>query len=289
MSWFTDWKALTARIQGLIDGGAFFFKAQGHSSEDTSSVRKKVLLIAAKNIFHTLTNFYSNYNSILPITASQTLKRLLEDPHMKELSSDQRGKINANVQYTLTSLSIFRSEFTYLVSDTQVVARRITERAFTHLQRCLVVDSEMQNKWEKAFKEATELACEKLGALHLLSHGIWAFKADAKKGQTDLVLNEPLSSLLEIERTADALVLTEWKLVKDKKNLNDRIKEAKRQTDGYSRGVLGGIELANYRYLVMVSERKMEMPHDLIDNDVTYRHINIAFNSSCVSVEAKTK
>lgn len=289
MSWLTDWRALASRIQGLINAGTFFFMAQHHSSEDASSVKKKVLLKSAKNIFNELAKFLSDYNTILPTNASQSLERFLNDPDIKGLdfTPSQSGMISANVQFALTSLSAFCSEFTYLLADTQAIARRITERAFIHLQRTLMVDSEIQRKWKQAFEESTEPACEKLGAIHLLSHGIWAFKADAIRGQTDLVLNEPLPSLSIIENSADALVLTEWKLVKEEKELTNKIKAAKKQTENYSKGVLGGIELANYRYLIMVSVKTMKMPDNLIDGIVTYRHINIAVNPAIPSVEAK--
>lgn len=289
MSWLIDWKALASRIQGLINAGTFFFRAQNHSSEDAKSVKAKVLLKNAKNIFDDLKKFSSNYDSILPIIASQSLKHFLDNFDTTTLNSSSiQGMISANVQYALTSLSAFCSEFTYLLTDTQATARRITERAFIHLQRTLMVDSEIQHKWTEAFKKG-EPACEKLGAIHLLLHGIWAFKVDAVKGQTDLVFNESLPPLSIIESSADALVLTEWKLVKRKGELDNKIKEAQKQTESYSKGALGGVELANYRYLLMVSKRTIEMPNDSKDKDgiVTYRHINIAVNPSIPSVEAK--
>ena len=132
-----------------------------------------------------------------------------------------------------------------------------------------------------------ETKCEKLGALHLLLHGIWAFKAHGEKGRTDLILNEPLPDLTMIEKTSTALVLTEWKVVKNKNELEAKIKEAFKQTKLYVTGVLGGIELTNYRYLVMVSAKSMKMPSDLIENNIVYRHINVPVNSETPSVEAK--
>ena len=163
----------------------------------------------------------------------------------------------------------------------------LSERAFVHLQRSIIVDDEIRKKWIIAYKEH-ETKCERLGALHLLLHGIWAFKVDAIGGKTDLVLNEPLSITTIVENTADALVLTEWKIVKAQDELQDKIKEAQKQAALYSSGVLGGIEIANYRYLVMVSEERMKMPDDQVKGIVTYRHINIAVNPDTPSVEART-
>jgi hypothetical protein len=91
-----------------------------------------------------------------------------------------------------------------------------------------------------------------LGGAHLLLHGIWAFKVDGAGGRTDLVLGTPIKDMREVVGSADALVLTEWKIAKPE-NVETKITEAREQTKKYSEGVLGGIELDQYRYLVMVS------------------------------------
>ena len=156
------------------------------------------------------------------------------------------------------------------------------------MQRLIVVDEDVRKKWVNAFN-THETICEKLGSLHLLSHGVWAFKADATGGKTDLILNEPLPSESLIESAAETLVLTEWKLVKSPEDLQAKIQEAKKQAEIYSTDVLGGIEIRNYRYLVMVSEKRLKMPDDSIKNATTYRHINIAVNPGSPSQESKIK
>ena len=121
----------------------------------------------------------------------------------------------------------------------------------------------------------------------MLYHGIWAFKANATGGKTDLILNEPLPSTAIIESAADTLVLTEWKLVKSPNELQNKIQEAQKQAEIYSSDVLGGIEIRNYRYLVMVSKNRLEMPADSIQNATTYRHINIAVCPGTPSKESR--
>lgn len=193
MNWLIDWQALSARIKGLLDAGSFFYKALHNSSEDSRSVKKKVLLESAEKIFLNLKEFSDNYKSVLPRMALDSLNSFLDKPEMREPTffKPQGLLVPGNVQFALTSLATFQSEFEYLISDRQFIARRITERAFIHLQRSIVVDDEVRSKWIKAF-EIHETKCEKLGALHLLLHGVWAFKADATGGKTDLILNEPL-------------------------------------------------------------------------------------------------
>ena len=288
MNWYHEWKALSARIQGLLDAGSFFYSAGQQSSSDDQSVRKKILLSNAEKIINSLHNYLSKYQTSFPEDALQSLKCFLESPDIKNFNfKPNQGQIRGHVQFALTSLSAFQSEFSYIITDTQAVALRNTERAFLHLQRSIVADDEIKNKWLSAFSKHGETKCEKLGALHLLLHGIWAFKAHAEQGRTDLILNEPLSDTSLIERTSTALVLTEWKAVRKESELDTKIKEAYEQTKLYRAGVLGGVELTNYRYLVMVSEKSMKMPSDLIEGTSVYRHINLPVNPDSPSKEAK--
>lgn len=160
-----------------------------------------------------------------------------------------------------------------------------------------MADPDIRDKWQRAFKKG-ETHCEKLGAVHLLSHGIWAFKAHGEKGRTDLVMNEPITDTSMIEKTSTALVLTEWKKYngndnkRENESLQDTILSAQVQARNYSSGVLGGVELVGYRYIVVVSEKSL--PAEFFgdkpgspDDGVIYRHINIPVNPATPSVEAK--
>lgn len=289
MKWLIEWQAISARIKGILEASTFFYRALHHSTEDAQSVKKKVLLPNAEKIFGNLKEFSEKFSSILPQAALESLNSFISDQKMNKSDFfNPSGQYErANLQYALTSLASFQSEFAYLIADTQYIARKITERAFIHLKRSIMADDETRKKWIDAYKKH-ETKCEKLGALHLLLHGVWAFKVDAMGGRTDLILNEPLPPAPTVESTADALVLTEWKIVKSQDHLENKIKEARKQTELYSSGVLGGIEITNYRFLVIVTEKGMKMPDDQIEGNVTYRHINIAVNPDPPSVEAKT-
>lgn len=288
MNWQIEWHAISARIKGILDAGSFFYTALHHSSADSRSVKKKILIKEAEKIVSSLKTFLTKYQSVFPSAAVECLSGFLSKPEIAEPTffKPDRSYESGNVQFALTSLAAFQSEFNYIIADTQYVARRITERALIHLQRCIVVDDDVRHKWIEAFN-AHETKCEKLGALHLLYHGVWAFKADASGGRTDLILSEPLPSATVIEGTADTLVLTEWKLVKSKNMLSSKIQEAQKQAEIYGTDVLGGIELRNYRYLIMVSESRLEMPVDSIKDGTTYRHINIAVDPGTPSEESK--
>jgi hypothetical protein len=71
-------------------------------------------------------------------------------------------------------------------------------------------------------------------------------------------------------------VLTEWKKAKLTKDADQKFVEGRKQAALYSKGILGGSELASYRYVVVVSENRITPPVDVVEGAVTYRHINIA-------------
>jgi hypothetical protein len=160
--------------------------------------------------------------------------------------------------------------------DSEIEGRNRTEVAFEHLQRRIAVDGEEREKWKGAFAQ-NEPACERFGAVHLLSHGICAFKVSSIDSATDLAFNEPFDDRSQIiRRSARAIVLTEGKLVKDTNETVKKAPEARKQTLEYARGVLGDAELKGTRYIVLVSKRQLTPVMDVEANGVRFRHINIA-------------
>jgi hypothetical protein len=162
--------------------------------------------------------------------------------------------------------------------------RAIVDSAFLHLNRTLVVDQDAQRKWLSAFREG-EVACERWGAVHLLQHRVYAFKANALGARTDLILGAPVP-LDEQVRATDALVLTEWKIA-DESTARAKAAEGKRQAQLYADGPLAGIELRSIRYVIIVSERQIVVPNDEQDGDVTYRYVNVAVHPASPSMVAR--
>ena len=280
MSWRTEWKALSDRIEGLLEAGRFFAQLWASRSSDSYGAAKKELLPHARTIFQDIIKFQNNYMSSLPPSAGDSLNRFI-NLHNQSFTLHDIDEIEG-LKLLLPCLASFRSEFTFQLSDIQAVAKRITERAFVHLQRLIIADQSIRERWEKAF-DSGETACEKLGAAHLLLHGIWAFKASAEGERTDLILGEPLRDLSQVESTADALVLTEWKVVRSSKESVGQAEKAFKQASVYSGSSLAGFELAGYRYLVLVTEDKLNIPSDRKEDGVTYKHINIAVKRSVPS------
>lgn len=109
----------------------------------------------------------------------------------------------------ISLLLAFRAEFEYLVSDNESVTKSLVARAFVHLQSSIAADQKVRGSWIEAF-ESGEPACERLGASHLMLHGVWSFKASTEHARTDLLLSEPRTNWDEPQRAAQGLVLTEW-------------------------------------------------------------------------------
>jgi hypothetical protein len=280
MSWQSEWKAISDRIDSILKAGNFY--AQFGSSSDGGGAAHKGLIPSAREIRTSIEDFKKKYDQLLPVSAALCLDKFISDAPKFFDKSDVRQDAYLLARVILTFLSAFRADFAYKITDVSAFARRLSERAFSHLQRSIVADPTIELKWQAAFKEG-EPACEKLGAAHLLQHGIWAFKVMGKGEATDLVFGEPLVKdyVSEAERTSEALVLTEWKRVTaaEQSKLNEIIEKAITQASLYKEGVLGGLELAGYRYIVIVSEDYLPMPLDRKgDNNITYRHRNIAVN-----------
>lgn len=274
MSWRVEWKALSDRISGLLDSGRFYLESKAIQSSDPYGVAKNQLLPQAQKIFDELQRFHTLYASVLPSQAATCLSEFVSGFASKFSGNVDAPQLQAAVQFRVTALVSFRSEFHFHLTDFAAFAKRLSERAFLHIQRSIVADPDERAKWKHGFGKG-EVECEKLGAARLLLHGLWAFKVNAAGERTDLVFDEPIG-IEQVERSAEALVLTEWKIAKSRSEISQKVNEAKSQAKRYSQGALAGLELTRYRYLVIVSDKTIDMPPDDCEGDVTYRCINIA-------------
>ena len=87
------------------------------------------------------------------------------------------------------------------------------------------------------------------------------------------------------------MVQTEWKVARASKNVEKLYHdEAKNQINLYSAGVLGGVELVNTRYIVIVTDEDyMERVADIEENSVTYRFVNIPVDPGAPSKAARKR
>lgn len=162
-------------------------------------------------------------------------------------------------------------------ADLQLAIRALSEFAFAHLQRSIVADVTVQQKWQAAFQSG-EAHCEKLGAAHLFSHALLAFKVRGEGERIDLVYPDKQIGLGDEPFYVKGLILTEWKICREGDDPTRCFTEAHERCRRYGSGVLSAQELASHRYAVVVTENHSPVPDDLVVGNVTYRHVNIAID-----------
>jgi hypothetical protein len=155
-----------------------------------------------------LSKFLVNWKSfelILPRPYRQLREKALKSSvqDMLDCLTRPRRRVSTSQLKPSCSLRYSKPNSHSCLSDVQESIRTYSERAFAHLQRSIVADEEIQRKWLCAFGKG-EVACEKLGGVDLLSHGIWAFKVDARGARTDLVFQDSDVDLARSSATQQA-------------------------------------------------------------------------------------
>jgi hypothetical protein len=275
---YDQWRNLSRRIRDFTQAGQQLFKF----NDSYGTIRR--FGQRGTKILAELEQFRDDFHHSLPQSVVDLITSCVSkdaDISVAKLLQDTtvQGKLkDEQIWAALAMLVNFEIEVTYVLFDAQVAIRSRTERAFLHLQRLIVVDATARNQWKAALK-AKEVACEKLGAVHLLWHGIWAFKVDGKGERTDLVFQQIVDSIHDEQRFSAGLVLTEWKVASSDTDARRKFIEALHQAKRYAGGVLAGNELTAFRYLIVVSSDHITKPDDIEDeNGVVYRHINIALD-----------
>ena len=276
MLWSEEWKAISSWIAGYLEAARIFFLSIPAQGSDFHAVSNVSFIPNAKSLKKRIEQFLENYSTVLSSDSVEVAETFLRNFKPEDFSGIH------GVQGAALFLSEFRCEFDLSISSNEELARGLSERAFIHLQRTIVADPEFRKKWHSAFNSG-ELACERLGAIHLLLHGIWAFKAHAIGERTDLVLGERVN-LEDVRSSNSVLVLTEWKIIRAGDSLENQARQAINQAKRYGVGALSGFELSTRRYLILVSEKNMKVPQDMSDDGILYRHINIAVNPDPPSV-----
>lgn len=287
--WMNEWRAISARIAALLEAGTFFLRTPDNDDYGGAGV----LIRNAGATVISLRLFLRLPGNDIPSRPKACLEAFLKDLHERFGGTDENNPFGtatgfAGATAVLTSLASFRAEFEYLSADTEAVARSLITRALIHLQRSIVADDAIRQRWLNAFHDR-ETTCEALGACHLLAHGIWAFKTSAEGERTDLVLGQALAITDDLRSASQGLVLTEWKLVRRDSELQSKAQEAFDQARRYREGILAGFEVASPRYLIIVSEDYRIMPGVREEAGVKYEYRNIAVSPSTPSRQASAQ
>jgi hypothetical protein len=284
MNWITKWRAISAHVLSLGEAGNYLLQAFQANEGNYGGVN--LVLRELDQIGRELQAFFDQYRSQIPDPAAEYLRdRLLQYDALTH-SLDQAPS-SGRIQGVAAALMI-RAHFEYLIHDTEIEGRNATELAFEHLRRLIAVNAKIREEWTQVFDQREERS-EQLGAVHLLSHGIWAFKVTDSGAATDLVYREPLVQSPILQRTARALVLTEWKKATDDATARAQSERAITQAQLYAGGVLGDIELKRTRYIIIVSPQLVGSLPDVERDGTTYRHIMIPLSQDQPSVEARRR
>jgi hypothetical protein len=282
MSWLDTWKPLSKQLQAwLAAAKALLERDQEFDDVTWKKIISNVFLPEAKRIWQGF-ELIARADD-LPQPSREALVGMLDV--LRERFQNQNDRFGVRVFASF--LPVLAAPLEVAAASSETWQRNVTERAFAHLNRSLVVDDTLRARWLRAFAE-NEPECEKLGAVHLLQHGIFAFKAHGKAGRTDIILGGPLDITSAI-RASNVLALTEWKLVQEgaSESAIDRISSgAIRQMQEYTAGVLGGIELVSVRFVVLVSKEPLPSLADFEDGGFIYRHINVAIRRDVPSTES---
>lgn len=271
MNWKREWRKLDTRIEVLVDLTHSYFSACESSGSDYHGVGNSTIIPSGKEIKEALQNYDETFQDYLPKEARSSIGQFVLNFERSNLTGIP------GVGAVAVLLGILRAEMNYHLEDHNREISTLTEFSFAHLQRTLIADEEIKKKWEKAF-ESGETALERLGGAHLLSHRLWAFKAHGEGERTDLVVGEPIDEN-EFGLNSTRLVLTEWKKVTST-DYEKKAEQAYKQAFAYGKGVLGGVELENVRYLVLVSKDHIskQQVNDRVVDGITYRYVNLGLN-----------
>jgi len=298
MHWLDQWKALAIRIDCLLRageyatsafavapnsvGGDYFDKIVGGSLKpEVEAIRSELRALLGAG------------GEEIPSSATRAAKAYLDGNWSLDATDAKQAPLK------LLPLAVLRGRFDYFVRDSEVEARSLVELTFEHLRRRIAVDELYAEQWQRAFDEG-ETKCERLGAIHLLGHGIWAFKVRGKGAETDLVFGEPIATDLVygkpiedeigvIQRTARTLALTEWKLVRSGGEIESQASQARKQAKLYASGVLQPVELKRTRYVVLVAEDDLSPPANVAAGNATYRHIVVPVKPGTPSQTARKR
>ena len=280
MTWRDDWNLINARLIAFEAIVGAFWNASGVIASDHAQQMAPPIHAEVRWLRDKMRAFVANHSSSLPDGVRDAVERFAQAvPNAQDVPAIAKVSVRA---------LLMRSELDFLLRDLDSLLFRGAERAFTHLQRSLVVDEVLRGRWNAAFDDREE-QCEKLGATHLLLHGIWAFKANADGGRTDLVLGDDLQVTDDVRAAANGLVLTEWKLVRDGDDWNTTRSKAMKQAQQYTAGILAGFELSQTRYLVLVSKQgAITQTESVLENDYRYRTVHIVIEAMLPSQAARS-
>ena len=283
-NWFSDWERLKERLRAQQHAlSAIALSAQ--VDPNSSGFLLTMARAEQQDLAAEVEGFLAAHGGAIPPRARDALASLLQG---RKVLTDISGAAGAGSAGALLAAKLASAD--YYFADREARGRTLIERAFLHLDRLIVADDEVRARWQEALQDG-EPACERIGGVHLLQHGIWAFKAHAIGERTDLVLGTPMTEadVDRAGRAAELMVLTEWKVLTTAEEVEAKRAEADTQLRLYAAGSLAGFELQATRYAITVGDQRIDALAPITENGVTYRHIHVAVDPPTPSVVSRQR
>src|SRR5258708_6131781 len=147
MVWRSEWAAIAARIDGLMDASRFLLDAFGGVDLDAHQSVRLQIMPEARGLGMALRTFHHQHRNHLPDNARRFLETFLQTS--AGVVPDATGPMDLQ---PIVAWQLFRSQFEYALRDSEQVVVGATERAFAHLQRLIVADPTVGRTWQAAFK-----------------------------------------------------------------------------------------------------------------------------------------
>jgi hypothetical protein len=87
MSYFEQWRALAARIRGLVEAGGLYAQFQASSTDDSFGISQN-LNEHCRSVVSALETFRASFHAVLPPTAQQCLAEFLDGHCAKMVRND---------------------------------------------------------------------------------------------------------------------------------------------------------------------------------------------------------
>ena len=78
MNWLTEWKALAAQIEGILEAARFYMESNRTGREDSFQVAREQLVPQIKALMKTLNTFSETHKDFVPSDAAEFLVSQLQ-------------------------------------------------------------------------------------------------------------------------------------------------------------------------------------------------------------------
>src|SRR6516225_7892276 len=120
MNWIERWRAISARIIGLIEATNFLLRTYRIENANTGEVGR--LLAELNQIQRELIRLHEDCFKQIPPLAAATLKEYCSVPVPSSSTSGGATELQL-----LAQIQVFRTKFDYLIRDCEIEARNATE------------------------------------------------------------------------------------------------------------------------------------------------------------------